>query len=195
MAVLLIGQKYLVEHSIIDDNADYKKITPAIIIAQDLDLKPLLGSDMVDKLKNDITAFVNNATPIPALYKTLLEDYVQPALVHFTLARCTPTFKFKYASKGIMIKTSENSQQAESIDIAKLSDEWKNTAQEYAKYMKDYLNWNAASYPEYGAISGSTYKVYPRQEVFEVPIFLPPTRTGRFTDPASYYRVTRLENE
>lgn len=172
MATLFISQDYLIEKSVIDSNVDFKKITPAIIEAQELDLLPLLGTDLYDAMEAHIIALVDNSTAIPAAYKTLLDDYIIKALMYYVLGRISPTFKFKYAAKGIMVKNSDNSQQADTIDMEKMEDRWRNIAMQYANRMTDFLIFNYGTYPEYAQISSSTFKIYPKRNAIDIPIYL-----------------------
>lgn len=183
MATFLINQAHLTENTIVDGNVDYKKFKPALALAQDLDLLPILGSDLMAKLKTDVDAFYTSGTPVPEPYKTLLETYVQPALVHFALSRATPNFKFKYAAKGVIVNGSENSQSAETIDVEKQSDYWRNIGEDYAKRMFDYITFNTAVFPEYFSQIGTSYKIYPKRNIYSCPIFLGPSSGSNLVWP------------
>jgi hypothetical protein len=186
MAVFLINKAYLNDNTVVDGNIDYMKFRPALQLAQDFDLKPFLGTDLLNALKVHAAANFDSNTVVPEPYKTLLETYVQPALVYFALARATPNFKFKYSAKGVVVKSSDNSQSAETIDIEKQTDDWRNIAQGYAREMVDYLLYNASSFPEYST-STAGYKIAPKTAVFECPIYLGPDNyKPRFNGQGSF---------
>jgi hypothetical protein len=188
MATLWADKDFIVAKTKIDSNVDQKEIELAIEQAQDLDLMPWLGSYLYNTLNTHILAKINNNTTIPAAYKTLLDSYILKALPFFTISRMP--LKFKYAHNGIMQRSGDNAQSADSIDVQRLEDAWKNIAQQYLKRTVDFLRLNAASYPEYLGSEGVSYQIYPRTDVYDSPIYLGPS-TG--TSESQYYNDTWIK--
>ena len=81
MATLLVSQTYLREQSLISDNVDFKLLTPIIRIVQTIDIQQLLGTNLYDKILTDV-----EATSLTGNYKTLVDDYVLPAMVYYIMA-------------------------------------------------------------------------------------------------------------
>lgn len=143
---LTITEKYLKEKSIVNENTDMKVITPVIILVQDKYIKPLLGSDLFDQIKSQIIA-----STVSANNQTLLDDYILPCMLWYTLAESTPAFKYRYMNKGIMVKNSENSSAADLQEIQFLMDNWRNNGEMYAERCTRYLVKNRNTYTLYDA--------------------------------------------
>ena len=172
MSNLIITENYLKEGSVINGNADMKIITPTILLCQDKYIKTMLGTDLF----NQILSQIDSSTPgtndqVSALNVTLLDSYILPALMWYTLCECTPVFKYRYANKGVMVKNSENSQPADLNEIQWLMDKWRNNAEWYAEQGTKYLNYKAASYPLYLA-NTECYKITPNKTNFTTGLFL-----------------------
>jgi hypothetical protein len=144
MADLIITENYLKQSSIINDNADMKVITPTVILVQDLYIHPILGTDLFNEIKTQISN-----SSVSATNQTLLDDYILPTMVWYLLCECTPVFKYRYMNKGIMVKNSENSQPADLTEIQYLMDKWKNNAEAYAQRATNFLIRYSTTYPLY----------------------------------------------
>lgn len=141
---LTITENYLKTNGIINENSDMKVITPTIILVQDIYIHPLLGSDLFDEIKSQIIASTTTAAN-----QTLLDNYILPCMLWYTLCEATPAFKYRYMNKGVMVKSSENSSAADLQEIQFLMDKWKNHAEVYAERCTRYLVENRTTYPKY----------------------------------------------
>ena len=61
-------------------------MVPAIILAQDKYIQQYLGTDLLEKLKSDISG-----SGVTGDYETLLDNYVRKALCGGVWWRCCPT--------------------------------------------------------------------------------------------------------
>lgn len=145
--VLLITESYLKEMSVINDNVDMKILKPTIIMVQDIYLQKILGTPLYEDIKTKITS-----DPTLVTYpneKALLDTYISKALVWYIKMEATMEFKFRYMNKGVMTKSSENSQPADTGDLKMLMDKWRQNAEMYAQLLTDYLRFNVATFPKY----------------------------------------------
>lgn len=163
---LMMGETYLKQASIINDNADMKVITPTIEDVQVLYIEDLLGT----LLYNEILSQIGSNT-VSALNQTLLNSYVLPCMKYYVLCECTPAFKWRYMNKGVMVKSSENSQPADTQEILYLMDKWKNNAEKLAQRVTNYLCSESASYPLYFANTES-YQSKPNYTNYTHGLFL-----------------------
>ena len=72
--ILLISEQTLKADSLINDNVDNQYILPAITLAQDTGLQPLIGTKLFQKLQK----LVNDdeiGLAVNSIYKTLLDDF------------------------------------------------------------------------------------------------------------------------
>ena len=170
MATLWIGQDYLIRHSVIDDNTEYDKITPVIELVQDKYILPLLGTSLYNTIETHILAYINSATTIPAAYKTLIDNYILKMMVHYIIYESSPTFKFRYANKGIMTNSSDNGQPIPTNDMEYLMNIWKTNGEMYGDRMIKYLNYNNSTYPTYNNNTGAD--IFPERNAYDVDIYL-----------------------
>lgn len=150
MAVLFISEETIKKSTTINGNVDVELLLPYIKVAQDIHVHQLLGTDLYEKLQSDITG-----SSVSGAYQTLLDDYIQPLLIHYSLYECLPFLSFKIMNKDIVRKISETSTAASLQDIQYMREIVKNTAEYYGKRLVDYITNNTSSFPEYSTNSGA----------------------------------------
>lgn len=164
--VLFISENYLKQTSVINDNTDMKILTPTIIWVQDMYVQKLLGQDLFEEIKTQIdtnTVSVNNAY--------LLDNFLLKIIVNYTLMESTPEFKYRYMNKGLMTKSSDNSQSVDPTELQAEMDRWRSRAEFYSDNLRRYLRVNVATYPKY--LTNLTYeKVKPQRYTYTTGIFL-----------------------
>ena len=85
-------------------NVDNDKLLPRILIAQDIHIQNYLGTDLYNKIQADIVAGTL-ADP----YLTLLNDYIKPMLLHWSMVEYLPYAGVNISNGGIYTKNPENS--------------------------------------------------------------------------------------
>ena len=104
MEALLITRQDIVKYSNLNGNLDSDKMQQFVKLAQDIHLERILGSDLLNKIKEDIIAGTL-ADP----YLTLLTKYIKPMLIHYALVEIIPFNAYQIANGGIFKHNSENS--------------------------------------------------------------------------------------
>ena len=131
----------------VDDNI----IMPYILLAQDMFILPVLGTDLDAKLKSDI-----QGGSLTGDYKTLVETYIQPALVQFSFAELAPFLRLRFVNNAIVIMgATDQSDSASYEDIKPLMDRAKDAAEFYRQRLIDYIRNNTSSFPEYSSNTGA----------------------------------------
>ena len=131
----------------VDDNI----IMPYILLAQDMFILPVLGTDLDAKLKSDI-----QGGSLTGAYKTLVETYIQPALVQFSFAELAPFLRLRFVNNAIVIMgATDQSDSASYEDIKPLMDRAKDAAEFYRQRLIDYIRNNTSSFPEYSSNTGA----------------------------------------
>jgi hypothetical protein len=166
MADLIITEKYLKENGLVNDNTSMKVITPMIVLVQDLYIHPILGSDLYNQIQTQI-----NTSAVSSDSQTLLDRYVLPCILWYTLCEATPAMKYRYMNKGVMVKNSENSQPADLQEIKWLMDKWRNNAEVYAQRTTNFLKANTTTYPLYIANTDCD-DIRPNKNNYQSSIFL-----------------------
>lgn len=144
--VLFIKRSDLVKHSILDGNVDTDKFIQYIKIAQEIHVRNYLGTDLYNKIATDIS---NNE--LEGNYLSLVNDFVQPMLIHWAMVDYLPFAAYSIKNGGVYKHSSENSESASKEEIDFLIDKERNIAEYYTRRFIDYMSFNQASFPEYNS--------------------------------------------
>jgi len=150
MASLFCNEDKLKSSTAINYNVDTAFLLPFLKIAQDKHLQVILGTDLYVKIETEIAAGT-----LAGVYKTLVDDYVQDAIIHYALIEALPFISFQIKNGTVTQKNSENGQAASKEDLNWLIQKERDTAEFYGQRIVDYLCDNSSSFPEYTSNSGS----------------------------------------
>ena len=120
---LFISEQTLLDNSIVNENVSYTMIRPTLIKVQEMRIQPIVGSPLYNQIKAQIIA-----STVSALNQTLLEDYIQPALVQWLQFELPMVLAFKYMNKGMDRRSSTESQPMNVDEITRLMDRTKRSA-------------------------------------------------------------------
>ncbi len=141
-----ISIEYLRVNSIINDNVDSKVLLPIIRMAETKYIQQVLGNNLYEKL---VLLATSNPSLITGYYKTLLEEYIIPVLVQYSVYESVPFMNFKFRNKAISKQGSDNSTPADLSELSYIRDNVLQTAQFYSERMLNYIINNMAQFPEY----------------------------------------------
>jgi len=131
----------------VDDNI----IMPYILLAQDMFILPVLGTDLDAKLKSDI-----QGGSLAGAYKTLVETYIQPALVQFAFAELAPFLRLRFVNNSIVVMGDTDTGSAATFeDLSPIISRSKDAAEFYRERLIEYIRNNTSSFPEYSTNSGA----------------------------------------
>ena len=148
---LYISSTRLKKDSAIGGSVDDNLIMPYILLAQDMHILPILGTDLDAKLKAEI-----QAGSLAGVYKTLVETYLQPALVQFSFTQLIPYLRLRFVNNAVVVMgATDQSSSATYDDLKPVMDTATDAAEFYRQRMIDYLRNNSSSYPEYTSNSGA----------------------------------------
>lgn len=148
---LYISSTRLKKDTALGGSVDDNLIMPYILLAQDMNILPILGTDLDAKLKTEI-----QAGTLANQYKTLVETYIQPALVQFAFSTLAPYLRLRFSNNSVVVMgATEQSSSATYDDIKPLMDTATDAAEFYRQRMIDYLRNNSSSFPEYTSNSGA----------------------------------------
>lgn len=145
---LLIKRDDVMTFSNVNGNIDTDKMIQYIAIAQDMHLQRYLGTDLLEKLQADVVA-----DTLSGNYLTLVQDWVKPALIHWTMVELIPMIAVTIGNGGIYRHSSENSTALSSVEISELVSQERDFATYYSKRLVDYLCNNSELFPEYSSNS------------------------------------------
>ena len=148
---LYISSTRLKKDSALGGSVSDDLIMPYILLAQDMHILPILGTDLDAKLKSDI-----QAGSLTGVYKTLVETYLQPALVQFSFTQLLPYLRLRFTNSAIVVMgATDQSSSATYDDLRPVMETAENAAEFYRQRMIDYFQDNTSSFPEYSSNSGS----------------------------------------
>lgn len=169
---LFISVEKLVAETPLNGTLDTNLAAPLIKVAQDAEVWPTLGTDLYDKLKADVIA-----DTLTGDYQTLMETYIQPCLVWFSLHAILPHLRVRMVNNALQVMSSEQSSPAEAPEVRKLADMAKNYGHFYRERLIDHLCHNTSLYPEYNSNTGDD--IHPRTRNYTGGLYLGNTYSTR----------------
>jgi hypothetical protein len=154
---LLITRDDLVRYTAVNGNVDTDKFIQFIKISQDIHIQGYLGTDLLNKIKADITAGT-----LAGNYQSLVVNYVKPMLIHWAMVEYLPFAAYTIANKGVYKHNSENSTNVEKNEIDFIIEKERQIAQHYTQRFIDYMSFNQNLFPEYN--SNSNGDMYPNTD-------------------------------
>ena len=143
---LFISRTDLIKNSILDGNVDTDKFIQFIKIAQQIDIQNYLGTDLYNKISADIIA-----DNLIGAYLDLVNDYVQPMLIHYAMMQYLPFVAYQIKNGGISKHNSENAESVSKDEVDYLVNKERNFAEYYTRRFIDYISFHEEDFPEYNS--------------------------------------------
>jgi hypothetical protein len=151
--ILLITEDYLKKYTAITDAVDPNIIRPAIYLAQDKQITNYLGTDLMNKIKADVSAGT-----ISGDYETLLNDYVLKSLLWWTMVELYPSLLYKHDNGNLVSRQSEDTTPVTKGEMESLKEAARDNARYYTNRLVQYLCYNSTLFPEYTSNSNNDIK-------------------------------------
>jgi hypothetical protein len=149
MKSLFINDKDVKTFTSINASLDPDRYLNSVYLAQITHIQNLLGSDLYERISNDIENDQLNAT-----YRALLVDYIKPCLIHYSMVEMLPRIHYQITSKGIYKHRSENSDTASAEEVDGMIERERSAAQFFADRFVSYIRDNTSTFPEYLSNTG-----------------------------------------
>ncbi len=155
---LFIKRSDIVKNTALSGNVDPDKFLQFVKLAQEIHIQDFLGTDLYDKISNDIIA-----STLSGDYLDLVNEYVQPMLIHYAMAEYLPFAAYTISNGGVFKHNSENATQPQKEEIDVLITKERDYAEYYTNRFIEYMSFNASSkFPEY--YSNNNEDIYPDKE-------------------------------
>jgi hypothetical protein len=142
---LFINRTDLVRNTIIDGNTDTDLFIQSIRLAQQVFIQQYCGTALYEEISNKI---LNNT--VDADTKALLDDYLQPMLIHYSMVDYLPQASFQIKNGGLFKTTSETGANVSKDEVDYLIQKHRSSAEFYTRRFIDYMSFNAAAkFPSY----------------------------------------------
>lgn len=157
--VLFVNPDYMKRITQLNGGVEDAVMVPAIILAQDKYLQQYLGTDLLNKLKSDISM-----ASVTGVYATLLDGYVRKATVWWTMVELLPNLYVKLDNGGLVIRVSDSTSPISQDDLHREIENARQNAQFYTSRLVEYLCANQSSFPEY--TSNTSPDMLPEYQVY-----------------------------
>lgn len=154
---LFVTRDDIVKFTALNGNIDTDKFVQWVKVAQDIHIQNYLGTKLFNKINDGI---VDNTIANP--YLMLLNVYIKPMVIHWTMVEYLPFAAYTIANKGVFKHGSENSTNVEKSEVDFLVEKERSIAQNYTRRFIDYMSFNQSSFPEYN--TNSNADVYPDKQ-------------------------------
>lgn len=141
--VLLTNENIIKTTSNIFEGLSGNFLLPSIKLAQDIDLEGTIGTELKEELQKQV---YNNS--FKNVYKTLLDNYVQPFLTYSSIVRLIPTVAYKITNAGVLSTSDEKMNPVSSNDVDKVKNEYQHIADVYKNRLQRYLIEYRNEFPE-----------------------------------------------
>ena len=143
-STFIISETKLREFTDIADNLDSTFLKNAVREAQDIEIQRLLGTILYQSILNKI-----ETSTLSGKYETLVNDYVQPALLYWAYYYALEAIYLRPRNNGLLRATGgENSESVDKSYYEIKRQSQKNKAQWYSEKCIDYLIQYQSSFPE-----------------------------------------------
>jgi|TARA_R100001463_G_C3510994_1_gene219952 hypothetical protein len=156
---LFIKRADLVKNTALNGSVDTDKFIQFIHIAQEIHVRNFMGTDLYDKISSDIIG-----GSLSGDYLELINDYIQPMLIHYAMAEYLPFAAYTIANGGVYKHNSENSTIASKEEVDLLINRERDYAEYYTQRFIDYMSFHAdEKFPEY--YTNNNEDIYPDKDV------------------------------
>lgn len=149
---MLISPKKVKESGLLNLNVDEGVIGAAIRTAQQVYMVDVVGSELVEKLQQLVYAKISGQEGIDAedaiAYKTLLEEYMTPALISKAVIDTAMRISYKIRNMGVVKNSDANVNAASIDDIKFIQNNEETNYNHYLNRMAEYLCANKEAIPE-----------------------------------------------
>lgn len=143
---LLTSEGFVMSISPISDNLSGKYLLSAIREAQEIQLKSVIGSALLERCK-ELMQGGELDNPKNADYAELVEK-CRYYLAYFAIAECVPKVSFKVANAGVVRTTDEHLQAPSFAEVALIEKQYRNKADFYCYELQKWLCANRSQFPE-----------------------------------------------
>ena len=140
---LFIKRQDLVRNRFINGSVDTDLFINFSKEAQQIHIRNYLGTDLYNKISADMISGTLGGD-----YLELVNDFVQPMLIHYAMVDYLPFAAYQIKNGGIFKHRSENGDTATKEEIDFIVQKERDIAEYYTRRFIDYMSFNQASFPE-----------------------------------------------
>ena len=150
---LFIKTSDIIKKTSMSGSVDSNKFLQFIELAQEIDLQPLLGTDLYNKISQDIIDEQTNENGDLFLvgdYKILVDDYIKPLLIQLGMVKYLPFAAYAIGNGGIYKHLPSDSDIVPKEEVDYIIQQHRDFASHYSERLVEHLCYHARTkYPEY----------------------------------------------
>lgn len=150
--VFLTNERFIKDLVQLDENYSSKYLHGALLEAQEIDLRNILGSNLLETLKGMV-----QEGNIPDMYKELI-DKCQYFLAYKTMEHSCMASTFKLSNIGTVMTSDDNVHNLSWSDLTHVREYFSHKADYFTKLLQQFLLQNKASFPELDECACNTIK-------------------------------------
>ena len=141
---LFVTTKDMATFTPMNGNIDVDNLIQYMKIGQDIHILNYLGSDLYNKINDDIVA-----STLTGDYLTLVNTYIKPMVIWYGFYEYLKFAPYSVSNLGIFKHLSENSESVDDKEIDNLEDKAFSVAENYAQRFVRHMCFNSTTFPEY----------------------------------------------
>lgn len=150
--ILFITAEDIKKRSPMGGNVDTDKYLQSVAAAQSTELLPILGSDLMDRIKLEIETVITPEITI------LLDDYIKDFLVNATVSLYALTANYQLTNGGISTYRPDNGNVVSTDEVIRLTNQMDQYRNHYGQLLIKFLSDNRGDYPEWkGSSTNSNF--------------------------------------
>jgi hypothetical protein len=146
MDVLFVTVADFKRYTPIGGNVDEDKIIPHIKVTQDTVVLQIIGTQLFQKIANDILA-----NTITGDYETLLNEFIRYVVIHYSAANFYKFHPYDIGNAGITKHQGDTTVTVDKSEVDTLVATQSAIADNYRKRLIDHLVYYSSRYPEFTA--------------------------------------------
>lgn len=155
---LFVTPKDIAQFTALNGNVDVDKFKQFVKISQDTHIQNFLGTDLFDKISDDIIAGT-----LTGNYLSLVNDHIKWMTLHWAMVEFLPFSAYSISNQGVYKHQSVNSETVDKDEVDFLINKSRSIARHYTDRFVKFMCFNSTDYPEYN--SNSNDDVNPEKKV------------------------------
>jgi hypothetical protein len=181
--IYLISETSFKDYTIASQNIDPKFLGSIIKMVQDRYVHPICGTALYDKLLDIVADGTIKTDPANLKYKNFLDNYLTDVMFNYVLSELPMSHQFKYVNKGVLKRTSENTDQPSFDELQSVMSFYKGYGEWYAERAINFLCAYSTDFPEYLNPGSDVTTINPVSNQYRASIYL---GSGIIDDPRPY---------
>lgn len=145
----------------IEQNVDDMLFTQTVLYCQDIYVQDICGTALYNQLLNQV-----DANTVTVLNKTLIDNYLQPAIRFYIMAEIIRPLAIRFTNVGVMQNNTAHSSSVNSSDLKETEFHYRNRAEVLGTRASNYLCANESSYPLYTNAGTAGDTIFPKKEQY-----------------------------